>query len=46
MTKLDVNEFTEEQVAHYKKKDFWWEGVSFKDENGAIKYRHPDGSVA
>jgi hypothetical protein len=23
MTKLDVNEFTEEQVAHYKKKDFW-----------------------
>jgi len=46
MTKLDVSEYTEEQVAHYRKKEFWWEGVSFKDENGVLKYKHPDGSVA
>lgn len=45
-TKLDVNEYTEEQIAHYKKKEFWWEGESFKDENGEIKYRHPNGSVS
>ena len=46
MTKLDINEFTEEQIAHYRKKEFWWEGVSFKDESGQLKYRHPDGSVS
>lgn len=45
-TKLDINEYTEEQIAHYKKKEFWWEGVSFRDENGTLSYRHPDGSVS
>jgi uncharacterized protein YpmS len=44
-TKLDINEFTEEQIAHYKKKEFYWDGVAFKGENGEIKYKHPNGSV-
>jgi hypothetical protein len=45
-TKVDVSECTEEHLSVYRKKEFWWEGVSFKDENGEIKYRHPNGTVS
>jgi hypothetical protein len=39
--KVDVNEYTEEQIKVFKEKDFYWDGVSYKDENGKINYRHP-----
>ena len=42
VTKLDINEFTEEQIAHFRKKDFYWDGVSYKDENGVINYHRPN----
>jgi hypothetical protein len=45
-TKVDVSECTEEHLSVYRKKEFWWEGVSFKDENGEIKYRHPNRTVS
>jgi hypothetical protein len=45
-TKVDVTEFTEEHISVFRKKEFFWEGESFKDESGAIKYRHPNGSVS
>ena len=45
-TKVDVSEFTEEHISVFRKKEFFWEGVSFKDGNGELKYRHPDGSVS
>lgn len=38
-TKIDVNEYTEEQIAHYRKKEFFWEGVSYM-EDGTVKYFH------
>ena len=39
--KIDINEFTEEQISHFRKKEFFWDGVSYKDENGVVNYRHP-----
>ena len=45
-TKVDVTEFTEEHISVFRKKEFFWEGVSFKDENGELKYKHRDGSVS
>ena len=45
-TKVDVSEFTEEHISVFRKKEFFWEGVSFKNENGDLSYRHPNGSVS
>ena len=45
VTKLDINEYTEEQIAHYKKKDFWWEGVSYM-EDGVVKYKDRNGNIS
>jgi hypothetical protein len=41
VTKLDINEYTEEQIALFRKKEFFWEGISYKDENGMIQYKRP-----
>lgn len=40
--KVDINEFTEEQIAHFRKKDFFWDGVSYRNEDGVISYEHPN----
>jgi hypothetical protein len=40
--KMDINEFTEEQISLFKKKQYFWDGVSYRDENGAIEYKHPN----
>jgi hypothetical protein len=40
--KIDVNEFTEEQISHFRKKEFFWDGVSYRDENGVIEYKRPE----
>jgi hypothetical protein len=42
---MDVSEFTEEQIAHFRKKEYFWEGVAFKDEDGFVAYIHPNGEV-
>jgi hypothetical protein len=40
--KIDCNEFTEEQIAHFRKKEFFWDGVSYLDSNGAVEYKRPE----
>ena len=39
--KVDVNEFSEEQIKVFREKEFYWDGVSYKDESGKVNYRHP-----
>lgn len=43
--KVDITEYTEEQIAHFKRKDFFWDGVAFKDEDGFVAYNHPNGEI-
>ena len=43
--KIDISEYTEEQIAHFKKKQYFWDGVAFKDENGFVGYIYPNGEV-
>ena len=40
--KVDINEFSEEQIKVFREKEFFWDGVSYRDENGVINYRHPN----
>lgn len=39
--KIDVQPYTEEHLKHFKEKEFWWDGIAHKDENGTIQYKHP-----
>jgi hypothetical protein len=43
--RIDISEYTEEQIAHFKKKEYFWDGVAFKDEDGFVAYIHPNGQV-
>ena len=43
--KVDISEFTPERIKHFQEKEFFWEGISFKDENGEIRYKHKNGEV-
>jgi hypothetical protein len=40
LLKIDVNEFTEEQIKVFKDKPFFWSGVSYIDENGEVTYKN------
>ena len=44
--KVDISEFTPERIKHFQEKEFFWEGISFKDENGVVRYKHKNGQVA
>lgn len=39
--KLDVQEFTEEHVKRFREKQFWWDGVAYRNEDGVVEYKHP-----
>lgn len=41
--KVDVNEYSEERIAYFKHKDYFWAGISYKDEDGFLSYIHPSG---
>jgi hypothetical protein len=41
--KIDVNEYTDERIAYFKHKDYYWAGVTYKDKDGYIAYHHPSG---
>ena len=41
VTKLDVNEYTEESIAVFKKKQYFWDGVA-RRENGELAYTRPE----
>jgi hypothetical protein len=43
--KVDISAYTEEQIAHFKKKQYFWDGVAFKDEDGFVAYIHPNGEL-
>ena len=40
---VDVNEYSEERIAYFKHKDYFWDGVSYKDADGYLAYIHPSG---
>lgn len=42
---FDKTEYSEEKIARFREKKFFWEGTAFIGENGHIHYRFPDGSV-
>lgn len=42
VTKLDVSEYTENRVEHFRQKDFWWDGASYRNEDGVIEYKRPE----
>ena len=40
---VDVNEYSDERMAYFKDKDYFWGGVSYKDVDGYLAYIHPSG---
>ena len=38
--KVDINEYSEEQIKHFKDKQFFWNGIA-KLKNGEITYDRP-----
>ena len=43
--KVEVCECTEERLNHFKNKEYFWDGVSFKDEDGFVGYHYPGGET-
>ena len=42
---VDVNEYSEERIAYFKHKDYFWAGTSYKDADGYLAYIHPSGEL-
>lgn len=42
---FDKTEYTEEKIARFREKKYFWDGVAYIGEDGYIKYRYPDGST-
>ena len=40
---VDVNEYSDERISYFKGKDYFWNGVSYKDADGFLAYIHPSG---
>ena len=40
---VDVNEYSDERISYFKSKDYFWNGVSYKDADGFLAYIHPSG---
>ena len=38
-------EYTEERIAYFKEKEYFWNGVSYKDADGFVAYRYPNGDT-
>jgi hypothetical protein len=41
--KIDITNYTDERISFFKDKDYFWDGVSYKDADGFIGYIHPSG---
>jgi hypothetical protein len=41
--KVDVTEYTEERIAYFRDRDYFWNGVAYKDADGFVAYIHPSG---
>jgi len=44
--KIDCQEYTEEHINLFRKKDFFWEGTAMKDKDGFVAYIHSNGEIA
>jgi hypothetical protein len=44
-TNIDVNEYTDERIAYFKEKEYFWDGWSYIDNDGFIAYRYPNGDT-
>lgn len=42
VSKIDVQEYSEEHIKRFKEKEFWWDGVAFIGKNGEIDYQRPE----
>jgi len=42
---FDITEYSEEKIARFREKDYFWDGVSFISEDGFIKYKYPNGEI-
>jgi len=43
--KVDIQPYTDEHIKRFKEKDFFWDGVAYRTENGTVGYIHPNGSI-
>jgi hypothetical protein len=41
--KIDITNYTDERISFFKDKDYFWDGVSYKDADGYLGYIHPGG---
>ena len=41
--KVDINEYSDQRIAYFKDRDYFWSGVSYKDNDGYLAYHHPSG---
>ena len=41
--KIDINEYSDERIAYFKNKQFYWNGVTYKAKAGYVAYHHPNG---
>jgi hypothetical protein len=44
-TTIDINEYTEERIAYFKQKEYFWDGCSYIDSEGFLAYRYPNGDT-
>ena len=42
---IEASEYTEDRINPYKIKDYFWDGVSYKNEKGCVAYKFPNGEV-
>lgn len=43
--RFDITEYSEEKVARFREKDYFWDGVSTINEAGFIVYKYPNGEI-
>jgi GH35 family endo-1,4-beta-xylanase len=41
-TKVDINEYSEEGLHNFRKKDYFFDAVSFLNEKGVLEYQYPN----
>ena len=44
--KIDCQEYTEEHINLFRKKEFFWEGTAMKDKDGFVAYIHSNGEIS
>lgn len=42
--KVDISEYTEEHIKHFREKEYWWDGVAYLTDDGTIDYERPENN--